>query len=292
MSEEHGIEPLDPSLDRRRWALARRGRVLLAAYVDLLIFSVPWAYFVAITDRLVPGFAPQPRLIQYAAFAIVEIVVLNRTSLSPGARLLGIRFVEAKRGLSKIDVVWGNRIPFVDRDLRTSESWFSILVGLYLLLDASKALVRWTMYSPPLPLFGIQTTPLGGALTSLTIGAVETFIACLVLRMRVGALMLGAPFYGLLALSAAVSWNLWDDWAARYVVARRAYEGLPVRPGEIESLQSMSPELVIIGMAFTGALILLLTGRFLPVGEVEPREAGAGGHAPPDRPGPDGPGGV
>ncbi len=73
-------------------------------------------------------------------------------------------------------------------------------------------------------------------------------------------------------MSAAVSWDLWDDWAARYVVARRAYEGLPVRPGEIESLQSMSPELVIIGMAFNGALILLLTKRFLPIGDGDPRE--------------------
>jgi hypothetical protein len=266
-----GIEILDPSIDRRRWVPARRGRLLLAACVDLLIFSVPWAYFVAVTDRLVPGFAAQPFFVRYIAFAIVELIVLNQTSLSPGARLLGIRFVAAKSGQSRVDVLWRNRIPFVDRDLQRSESWLSILVGLWLLLDASKALVRWTMFSPPLPLFGIQTAGLGGVLTSLTIGAVETYIACLVLRMRPRALMLGAPFYGLLAVSAAVSWKLWDDWAARYVVARRAYEGLPVRPGEIESLQSMSPELVIIGMAFNGALILLLTKHFLPIGDGDPR---------------------
>lgn len=290
MSEEHGTKMPEPSLDRRRWVPARHGRVLLAAFVDLLIASVPWAYFVAITDHLAPGFAAQPHLIQFAAFAIVELFVLNRTSLSPGAHLLGIRFVTANSRSSGIDILWRNRVPFVDRNLQKSESWFSILVGLFLLYDATKALVRWTMYSPPLPLFGIQTAGLGGVLTSVTIGAVETLIACLVLRMRPGALMLGAPFYGLLAVSAAVSWNLWDDWAARYVVARRAYEGLPVRPGEIESLQSMSPELVIIGMAFNGALILLLTGRFLPIGEVEPREAGAG-PARPDGPGPGGPGG-
>jgi len=290
LSEEHGIETLDTSLDRRRWIPARRGRVLLAACVDLLIASVPWAYLVAVTDRIAPGFATQPHMIQYAAFAIVELIVLNRTSLSPGAHLLGIRFATAKSGRSRIDILWRNRVPFVDRNLRKSESWFSILVGLFLLYDATKALVRWTMYSPPLPLFGIQTSGLGGVLTSVTIGAIEALIACLVLRMRPGALMLGAPFYGLLAVSAAVSWNLWDDWAARYVVARRAYEGLPVRPGEIESLQSMSPELVIVGMAFNGALILLLTGRFLPIDEVEPRESGAG-LAPPDGPGPGGPGG-
>jgi len=266
-----GLEILDPSIDRRRWGPARRERLLLAACVDLLLFSVPWAYFVALTDRLVPGFAAQPFHTRYLAFAIVELIVLTRTSLSPGARLLGIRFVAANSGQSKADVLWRNRIPFVDRDLQRSESWFSILVGLWLLLDASKALVRWTMYSPPLPLFGIQTKGLGGVLTSLAIGAVETCIACLVLRMRTGALILGPPFYGLLAVSAAISWNLWDDWAARYVVARRAYEGLPVRPGEIESLQSMSPELVIAGMAFNGALILLLTKRFLPIGDDDPR---------------------
>ncbi len=256
------IEVLDPSLDRLRWVPARRRRLLLAACVDLLIFSVPWAYFIAVTDRLVPGFAPQPFFVQYLAFAIIELIILTRTSLSPGARLVGIRFVAAKRG---------NRVPFVDRDRQRAESWFSILVGLWLLLDASMALVRWTMFSPPLPLFGIQTAGLGGVLTSLAIGVGETYVACLVLRMRPRALMFGVPFYGLLAVSAAVSWNLWDDWAARYVVARRAYEGLPVRPGEIESLQSMSPELVIIAMVFNGALLLLLSTRFLPIGNPGPR---------------------
>ena len=266
------IEILDPALDRRRWVPARRGRLLLAAYIDLLIFSVPWAYLVAATDRLVPGFAAQPFYVRYLAFAIVELIVLNRTSLSPGAALLGIRFVAARSGQSRVDALWQNRIPFVDRDLLASESWFSILVGVWLLLDATKALVRWTMYSPPLPLFGIQTAGIGGALTSMIIGAIEAYIACLVLRVRPRALVLGAPFYGLLAVSAAVSWNLWDDWAARYVVARRAYEGLPVKPGEIESLQSMSPELVIAGMMFNGALILLLTRLFLPIGESGPRE--------------------
>lgn len=266
------IEILDPTVDRRRWAPARRRRMWLAAYVDLLIFSVPWAYLVGVTDRLVPGFAAQPWFIRYLAFAIVELIVLSQAPGSPGARLLGLRFIAAKSGQSRVDVLWRNRIPFVDRDLHRRESWFSILVGLWLLLDASKALTRWTMYSPPLPLFGIQTSGLGGALTSLTIGAIEVYIACLVLRMRPRALVLGAPFYGLLAVSAAVSWNLWDNWAARYVVARRAYEGLPVRPGEIESLQSMSPELVIIGMAFNGALLLLLTKRFLPLPGELPRE--------------------
>ncbi len=257
------IEVLDPSLDRRRWVPARHRRLLLVAYVDLLIFSVPWAYFIAATDRLIPGFAAQPFFVQYLAFASIELMVLNRTSLSPGARLVGIRFVAAKRGY---------RVPFVDRDLQKAESWFSILVGLWLLLDASKALVRWTMFSPPLPLFGIQTAGLGGVLTNLAIGIGETYVACLVLRMRPRALMFGAPFYGFLAVSAAVSWNLWDDWAARYVVARRAYEGLPVRPGEIESLQSMSPELVIIAMVFNGSLLLLLSKRFLPIGDPGPQD--------------------
>jgi len=266
------IEILDPSLDRRRWVPARRRRLWLAAYLDFLIFSVPWAYFVAATDRFAPGFAAQPLFVQYIAFAVVELIILNQTSASPGARLLGIRFVAAKSGQSRVDALWRNRIPFVDLDLQKLESWFSILVGVWLLLDASKMLTRWTMYSPPLPLFGFQTAGLGGVLTSLTIGAIEAYIAFLVLRMQPRALMLGAPFYGFLAVSSAFSWDLWDDWAARYVVARRAYEGLPVKPGEIESLQSMSPEVMIVGIAFNGALILLLTRRFLPIPGDEPRE--------------------
>jgi hypothetical protein len=268
------MEILDPSFDQRRWRPARRRRLLLATYLDFLIFSIPWAYFVAITDRFVPGFAIQPWYVRYLVFAIVELIVLQRASLSPGANLLGIRFVDAKSGRTGVDRLWSNRIPFVDIHLQRAESWFSLSAGTFLLLDATKTLVRWTMYSPPLPLFGIQTEGLGGALTNIGIGAGEVYAACLVLRVHRRALSFGIPFYAFLALSAAVSWDLWDAWAERYVIARRAYEGRAVRPGEIESLQSMAPELPIVAMVFNASLIMMLTRRLLPL------EDGTGRGAP------------
>lgn len=243
------------------WIPARRRRLLAAAYIDYLIFSVFWAYSVAVVDRLLPGYAEQPWFVPYLVFSVIELLVLGRITVSPGTRILGIRFVEAEKGQVGVDRLWRNRIPFVDACLHEAESWFSLLVGVYLLLEASKTLVRWTMFSPPLPFFGMQPEGAAGGFVSIAIGSVEAYVAYNVLRVHRRALLVGGPFYAFMAASAIVSWGLWDDWAERYIVGRRAYQGVPVRPGEIESFQAVAPKLLVIALIFNVSVLLFLSGR-------------------------------
>ena len=64
--------------------------------------------------------------------------------------------------------------------------------------------------------------------------------------------------HGLLAFP---SWGLWDDWAERYIVGRRAYQGVPVQHGEIESFQAVALKLLVIALIFNVSLLLLLSNR-------------------------------
>jgi hypothetical protein len=55
-------------------------------------------------------------------------------------------------------------------------------------------------------------------------------------------------------LFTAYTWREWDGYAVEHVVRRRAYQGLPVREGEIEFIQSLMPE----GMLVACGLLLVL----------------------------------
>jgi len=68
--------------------------------------------------------------------------------------------------------------------------------------------------------------------------------------------------YNLVQLASAVlSWQLWDAWVAEMVVRRRNYPGLPIREGEVEWMQALTPELVVGALAVGIVLLLLAVPR-------------------------------
>ena len=67
---------------------------------------------------------------------------------------------------------------------------------------------------------------------------------------------------GLDALSAFLSRDLLPGWVEAYVHARRAYQGLPVRPGEVERMQAFVPWLPIIPLVLLAwGVVVFLRAR-------------------------------
>jgi hypothetical protein len=62
--------------------------------------------------------------------------------------------------------------------------------------------------------------------------------------------------------SDALSWGLWDPVVEKMVLARRELQGLPVRDGEIEFMQSLFPEGMLLASTLAVVAMLFTYKRF------------------------------
>lgn len=203
-------------------------RLLLAVYLDLVLFNaaagILW-YYVA------PG--QEPPWLKYVAFCALEAVLLLVVKWTPGERLLSVR--QAKLPSDPIEPEGARTGRFqVDRRVWSRESFWTVLLGAFLITDGAKELVRWTMWTPPLPWFGTTVTPewaVAPGLLGLLLGA-------LVLRLHFAAPLAVLAVNLLYTASILLSWDLWPEFAKEAVTRRRAFQGLPVRAGEVEIMQA------------------------------------------------------
>jgi len=247
---------LDPTFNQAEWLPARRRRMALVAYLDLLVLSIPAGAFVLALRHFFPN-ASTPLWLTLLAFAIVELALLRFAAWSPGCVLLGVRLVPGRGYGSAADRIWEGHMPYVSRQLKLRESWFTLALGTWILNDATKSLIRWAMWNPPMPVFGYSTDEITGAIVSVAGGAIETAIAFELFRVSVRAVAIGIPYYAVHLVSAATSWRLWEAWAGEMVVRRRAYQGLPIRVGEVEQVQA-SAALLAVGAGVTMIVLLLI----------------------------------
>ena len=59
----------------------------------------------------------------------------------------------------------------VDPQVYLHEHWQTILIGLLFVAEGSKQIVRWAMWIPPLPIFGIATNQTIFAAYSMILGS-------------------------------------------------------------------------------------------------------------------------
>jgi hypothetical protein len=219
-------------VSKKRW--------LLAIYLDLVVFSAAWGL---ILHFLAPG--REFTLLRYLVFGLLEAMLLGLVRWSPGEYLLSISFLcraddpVVPEGAEPLEA---GRKPVVDRRVWSNEAALTILLGVLYVVDGAKSVVRWTMWSPPQPVFGVQLGTAGGAAIAVAEGILYLFVGGLVLRLHRWAPPAVAATSALLLASAAFSWRLWDDYVLRYVEARRAYQGVAVRPGEVAFMQALTPE--------------------------------------------------
>lgn len=254
-------EILDPTLNLDEWVPARRRRLLLAAYIDFSLFSVAWGLVLFSIQLAFPAISELPRVTKWVVFSILEVMLLRLGTWSPGAQLLGIRFVPVREHAAPIDRLWQGHVPHVSRRIKERESWYTLLLATWTLNEGCKSLIRWTLWNPPVPFFGQPTDEIVSTIIFLVSGICEILIAVWLYRVDIRAVVFGIPYNLIQLVSAALSWDLWDAWVAEMIVRRREFQGIPVREGEIESMQSLTPELVVAAGAIGIVLLLIAVPR-------------------------------
>ena len=234
-----------------RWPFASRRRLLLAIYLDYLLFGAPWTIAAAALERFWPSLDRLSFPLNLAFFLVLEFVLMARVRWSPGQYCLGI--VASER--SAFAPIGPDEKPvyLVDPWLLAHERWWTLLFGVLTILDGAKAIARWTMWHAPVPFMGVLLPFEASVAVMVLFGVAETWVgvAALTLRPIVGPL--GLAVFGALAASSVLSWGLMPEWVERYVVARRTHAGMTPRPGEIELMQVVIPS-VNLGAALVAAI--------------------------------------
>ena len=227
------------------WPPVANRRRLLAVYLDYLIFGAVWALALWGLSKVFPTLAGLPFAVKIAGFLILEALLLRLVRWSPGNQLLGIRLRLSDEFLTSKQESFLSGALVVDPRLLRSEAWWTILFGVLAILNGVKTAVRWTMFTPPAPEFGIQLSPEASVVVYVVSGSLHCLVGAAALQMRWYVLPLSVGYYGLSSVSAFLSRDLWPAWIEAYTHARRSYQGMPVRPGEVEMLQSIAPMIAI-----------------------------------------------
>ncbi|MDX6804658.1 hypothetical protein [Terrihabitans rhizophilus] len=172
----------------------------------------------------------------YGITAVSALVALaqSKLELSPGVQLLEPAQVESAEG---------------------RRTWPNLLLGTLLILEGTKNLVRWTELEAVLPVYGlVDTSPLK-ILLLLAIGSLSIAAGILLLRFTRLGLALAAAMIVVDLGSIIVGWPLFSDAIAKVTIARRELQGLPVRPGEIEFMQTVMPAWLLVALALFMVLL-------------------------------------
>lgn len=236
---------------------ASKRRLLLAIYLDFLLYGIPWGIANYALLEFVPEFEAYSSPAKALTFTALELLLHLVFRWSPGTRFLSITYLNPSDGLNISIAPDSKGMPAVDSATLAAETNLSLLVATLMTLEGAKGFVRWVEYSPPAPMFGALVSDAAWPVVAMGGGAIECLIAYLIFKLDKRALWIGVPYFAANLLSAVLSWPLWTDWAARAVTMRRAAQGAAVRPGEIETLQGMMPAMAV------GACILYLAGLFV-----------------------------
>lgn len=112
--------------------------------------------------------------------------------------------------------------------------------------------MRWTQWHTPLPLFGVEVGAAVSIAVNMVLGAVSCLVAFSLLRLTSRAWRLGVAYLAVSLVLTLANWDRWDAWVAAEVHNRRAYQGVPVREGEVEFMQRLFPEALLAGLALYG----------------------------------------
>ena len=216
---------------------ASKKRLLLSWYIDFLFFMTLWgllSFFVKLEES-VPFWAP------YAAFLVIRAATTKYIG-SIGYSFLSID----KNGLSVSD------------NILRKENWLSILLGVLLILEGTKQLVRWTQMFVSQPAFGFFPDEATQIVIHLAFGALSILAGYWFLKLDIRGLFAGIGVALINLVSDGLSWNLWDPVVEQMVLKRREVQGLPVREGEVEMMQSLMPEGIVV-IAIVSIIAIAIT---------------------------------
>ena len=210
--------------------LATKKRLLLSWYIDFLFFMALWgllSYFMKLEES-VPFWTP------YLAFLLIRAI----TSKCIGS--IGFSFLSIDKNTM-----------CVNEEIFRRENWLSILLGVLLILEGTKQLVRWTQMFVSQPAFGYFPDETTQIIIHLALGSISILAGYWFLKLNIRGFIAGISVTLISVISDALSWKLWDPVVEKMVLTRREVQGLPVRDGEVEMMQSLMPEgmLVVAGVS-------------------------------------------
>lgn len=217
---------------------------LLALYIDFIVigtFVTLGNYAFGVAMGYIPGIGNN---------WYVEIGV--SAGLTALARMLGLSLGEALLDYA---------LEQADSE-RRGRLWPNLVLGTFLMLDGLKLMVRWSQLDVAVPVFGMVETTASKVVVLVAMGAVSVVAGGMLLALRPMSRIAAAGSLALSAVSLAISWSVLDEAIGRIQIARREAQGLPIREGEIESIQTMLPFLSIGVMAV--CIVLLLLSREKP----------------------------
>lgn len=213
---------------------------LLALYIDFIVigtFVTFGNYAFGVAMGYIPGIGNNWYVeigVSAGLTAIARII-----GLSPGEALLDYALDEA------------------DSETRR-RLWPNLVLGTFLMLDGLKLMVRWSQLDVAVPVFGMVETTALKVIVLVGMGAVSLIAGAMLLAFQLRSRIAAAGSLALSALSLVVSWPVLDEAIGRVQVARRQAQGIPIREGEIESMQAMLPFLSA-GMLVVCIVLLLLS---------------------------------
>lgn len=216
---------------------ASKKRLFLSWYIDFLFFMTLWGlllYFLGL-ETSIPFWVP------YLIFIAVR-AISGKFIGSIGYLFLGIN----------------KETKTVNPNIFTRENWLTILLGVLLILEGTKQLVRWSQIFVSQPMFGFFPDDTTQIVIHVLLGVSSILAGYWFLRLNIKGFYLAVSVAILNIASDALSWSLWDPVVEKMVLARRELQGVPVRDGEIEFMQSLFPEgmllaatLAVIAMFFS-----------------------------------------
>ena len=223
---------------------ASRKRQLLAIYIDYLVFT---AFYQPIAWTVRAAAPLSNWIVALGIFVALRYVAWTLRLVLPGNWALGI----------------GRRpTTALDPRITSRERWWTVAAGTLLVLEGSKNVVRWTQGLPIEPLLGPATPQWMATVAVTAFGAANVFAGLLILRTRWVGAVLGIGVLGAELLAAVVHRDGFRDWAAKAVVSRRALQGVPVRDGEIEMMQTLSTSVLPVVMVIGVIWLLAIAVRF------------------------------
>ena len=270
----------DRRYDPQAWVIASRKRYLLALYIDYLIVGSLWALVQFLVAWSVPAAGVLPAWGRWVLFGLFELTATRFDGIALGARVLSMRRF-SYRGAEGSGRPLRGRLWFVDAWVKRHESWLAMILALLFVSDGVKSAVRWTLWNPPQPFFGLALNDFASTIAYVVMGGLEVWIGYLLFTLYRRAIAGALAYTTALAASVVASWGLWDPFIAEMITRRQEYLGAGRAAERVAAFQALMPEALVAGLALLLALLIVLAVRYRGLPErPEPRERTAGENFP------------
>jgi hypothetical protein len=214
--------------------------MLLAAYVDLLLFMVAWG----LANYLVGGDAHFGAGV--LAFVVIRLLTW-RLQTTPGRYFLTV-----------------SRDRLVDPNIYEHENWLTMLLGSVFVLEGSKLLVNWTQGVVPEPFFGSMPGDTAQVTIDMLSGVLLIVVGFLYFKLRMMGFWLALVATVASLSSVATSWPLLTEAVPVIVKAGRARQGRVPSEAELQFMQSFLPILTVALLLCVLVAVAATYRRFQP----------------------------